>query len=58
MPWHAGILELWHTIKSEGILDLRNGFRKGRISLKRGITRLKSQNLSFLEFLDSIPDIF
>ena len=28
MPWHAGIPELWHTIKSELNLNLRNGFRR------------------------------
>ena len=27
MPWHAGILELWHTIESGSILDLRNGLK-------------------------------
>ena len=31
MPWHAGILELWHNIKLEGILDLRNGFRRVKL---------------------------
>ena len=31
MPWHAGIMELWHTIESESILDLENGFRRVKL---------------------------
>ena len=31
MPRHAGILELWHTIKSELNLNLRNGFRRVKL---------------------------
>jgi len=32
--------------------------QKGRIGLKRHITRLKSRNLRFWEFLEEIPDNF
>ena len=31
MPWHARILELWHTIESELNLNLRNGFRSVKL---------------------------
>ena len=34
MPWHAGILELWHTIESECILDLKNDFRRVKLVQK------------------------
>ena len=50
MPWHAGILELWHTIKSEGILDLRNGVRRVELVWKDMLHDLNVKIRDFRNF--------
>ena len=41
ISWHAGILELWHTIESELNLNLRNGFKRVKLVEKDILNALK-----------------